>query len=397
MFSSTLQRFAATGRGNIRVPQATATFLQTRFFAVSVVVPSLGDSISEGTIVEIAKKEGDVCYVDDILVVIETDKVSVDVRASVEGVVNAVHVTVEEAVSVGALLCQIDDEANVQKISGSPAAESLIAGKVPPSKETSSHEVHVVPPPSALSPSSGNNILGNSCRRETRVKISRMRLRIAERLKQAQNTAAMLTTFNEIDMSNAIALRLEYKDEFEKKHGVKLGFMSFFVKASAEALIETPAVNAVIDDELSEIVYRDFVDVSIAVASPRGLVVPVLRNAENMTFCDVERTVSSYGQKAAEDKLSLEEMSGGTFTISNGGVFGSMMGTPIINPPQSAILGMHGIKKRAMVVGNEIVARPMMYVALTYDHRLVDGREAVTFLKAVCDKVENPSRILFDL
>lgn len=220
-------------------------------------------------------------------------------------------------------------------------------------------------------------------------------MRVAERLKSAQNTYAMLTTFNEIDMSHLMAMRAEYKDAFLEKHGVKLGFMSCFIKAAAKALRAEPAVNAIIDGD--EIVYRDYFDVSVAVSAPKGLVVPVLRDVDKMSFADVESTIASYGKKAREGTLSIDEMTGGTFTISNGGVFGSLNGTPIINPPQSAILGMHSIVKRPVVVGAEIVARPMMNVALTYDHRLVDGREAVTFLKTIKEAVEDPRRLLLDL
>eukprot|EP00565_Helicotheca_tamesis_P003355 CAMPEP_0185731178 /NCGR_PEP_ID=MMETSP1171-20130828/12096_1 /TAXON_ID=374046 /ORGANISM="Helicotheca tamensis, Strain CCMP826" /LENGTH=229 /DNA_ID=CAMNT_0028400387 /DNA_START=20 /DNA_END=709 /DNA_ORIENTATION=- len=229
--------------------------------------------------------------------------------------------------------------------------------------------------------------------------MSRMRQRVAARLKDAQNTAAMLTTFQECDMGNLMEMRSRHKDEFMAKHGVKLGFMSAFVKASTAALRELPAVNAYIDDETKEIVYRDYCDVSVAVASPTGLVVPVLRNTETMTFADVERTIAMFGQKAKDGTLALDDMAGGTFTISNGGVFGSLMGTPIINPPQSAILGMHATKMRAVVneKTGEVEARPMMYLALTYDHRLIDGREGVTFLKSIAQKIADPSRLLFDV
>jgi len=348
-----------------------------------VVVPSLGDSISEGTVVEIVKDAGDACLVDDVLIVIETDKVSVDVRSSVEGVLTTIHVAEEETVSVGTPLCQIREE-NIGNIS--PAKVPVEVAQ-PSNEGTETEEVYKPPGETPVVTGRG----------ESRVKISRMRMRIAERLKASQNTAAMLTTFNEIDMTNAIELRKRYKDRFEEKHSVKLGFMSLFAKASAEALTEIPAVNAVIDDSAKEIIYRDYIDISIAVASPRGLVVPVLRDVKSMSFLDVETSISEYAVKAMNDQISMEDMSGGTFTISNGGVFGSMLGTPIINPPQSAILGMHGIKQRAVVVGDEIKARPIMYVALTYDHRLIDGREAVTFLKSVCNKVEDPTRLLLDL
>lgn len=222
--------------------------------------------------------------------------------------------------------------------------------------------------------------------------------RVASRLKESQHTAAMLTTFQEVDMGNFMEMRARHKDDFAKKHGVKLGFMSVFVKACTSALQEVPSINAYIDDETKEIVYRDYCDVSVAVASPNGLVVPVLRNTEYMTFADVERTIGLFGQRARDGKLTLDDMTGGTFTISNGGVFGSLMGTPIINQPQSAILGMHATKMRAVVdeKGN-VVARPMMYLALTYDHRLIDGREGVTFLKSVADKITDPARLVFDI
>ncbi|RCI02520.1 2-oxoglutarate dehydrogenase complex E2 component, partial [Rhizopus stolonifer] len=229
-------------------------------------------------------------------------------------------------------------------------------------------------------------------RNETRVKMNRMRLRIAERLKQSQDTAASLTTFNEIDMTNLMNLRSEYKDAIVKKHGVKFGFMSAFAKAASEALTEIPAVNASIDG--NEIVYHDFVDMSIAVATPKGLVTPVLRNVEDMGLIDIEKNIAELGKKARDNKITIEDMAGGTFTISNGGVFGSLMGTPIINLPQTAILGMHAIKERPIAVNGKVEIRPMMYVALTYDHRLVDGREAVTFLVRIKELIEDPRRFL---
>uniref|UniRef100_A0A8C1U967 Dihydrolipoyllysine-residue succinyltransferase component of 2-oxoglutarate dehydrogenase complex, mitochondrial n=1 Tax=Cyprinus carpio TaxID=7962 RepID=A0A8C1U967_CYPCA len=229
------------------------------------------------------------------------------------------------------------------------------------------------------------------------VKMNRMRLRIAQRLKEAQNTCAMLTTFNEVDMSNITEMRKQYKDAFLKKHGIKLGFMSAFVKAAAYALTDQPAVNAVIDDSTKEIVYRDYVDISVAVATPKGLVVPVIRGVEGMSFADIEKTINELGEKARKNELAVEDMDGGTFTISNGGVFGSMFGTPIINPPQSAILGMHGIFDRPVAIAGKVEIRPMMYVALTYDHRLIDGREAVTFLRKIKSVVEDPRELLLDM
>lgn len=227
--------------------------------------------------------------------------------------------------------------------------------------------------------------------------MNRMRLRIAERLKEAQNTCAMLTTFNEVDMSNIKEMRNLHKDAFLKKHNTKLGFMSAFVKAAAHALTDQPAVNAVIDDTTKEIVYRDYVDISVAVATPKGLVVPVIRNVETMNFADIEKAINALGEKARNNELAVEDMDGGTFTISNGGVFGSMFGTPIINPPQSAILGMHGIFDRPVAVKGQVEIRPMMYVALTYDHRLVDGREAVTFLRKIKSVVEDPRLLFLDM
>jgi len=231
--------------------------------------------------------------------------------------------------------------------------------------------------------------------REQRVTMSRMRQRIAERLKDSQNTAAMLTTFNEIDMSALMALRNQYKDEFEKKHGVKLGFMSAFVKAAVAALKEQKVVNAMIDGK--DIVYRDFYDIGVAVASPKGLVVPILRDCDKLSFAGVEKALGGLADKAKADQITLEDMAGGTFTISNGGVFGSMFGTPIINPPQAAILGMHAVKDRPVAVNGQVVIRPIMYVALTYDHRLIDGREAVTFLKKIKEAVEDPRKLLLEL
>ncbi|MGH0158177.1 UNVERIFIED_CONTAM: hypothetical protein FKN15_055688 [Acipenser sinensis] len=236
------------------------------------------------------------------------------------------------------------------------------------------------------------------CEIETdKVKMNRMRLRIAQRLKEAQNTCAMLTTFNEVDMSNIQEMRSKHKDAFLKKHSIKLGFMSAFVKAAAFALQDQPVVNAVIDDTTKEIIYRDYVDISVAVSTPKGLVVPVIRGVEMMNFTDIERTINELGEKARKNELAVEDMDGGTFTISNGGVFGSLFGTPIINPPQSAILGMHGIFDRPVAIGGKVEVRPMMYVALTYDHRLIDGREAVTFLRKVKSVVEDPRVLLLDL
>ncbi|KAM9090477.1 dihydrolipoyllysine-residue succinyltransferase component of 2-oxoglutarate dehydrogenase complex, mitochondrial isoform 1-T1 [Megaptera novaeangliae] len=264
-----------------------------------------------------------------------------------------------------------------------------------PSQPLTSKPVSAVKPTAA--PPVAEPGAGTGLRSEHREKMNRMRQRIAQRLKEAQNTCAMLTTFNEIDMSNIQEMRARHKDAFLKKHNLKLGFMSAFVKASAFALQEQPVVNAVIDDTTKEVVYRDYIDISVAVATPRGLVVPVIRNVETMNYADIERTIGELGEKARKNELAIEDMDGGTFTISNGGVFGSLFGTPIINPPQSAILGMHAIFDRPVVVGGKVEVRPMMYVALTYDHRLIDGREAVTFLRKIKAAVEDPRVLLLDL
>ncbi len=275
--------------------------------------------------------------------------------------------------------------AQAQKEGSSPAKAEASA----PEAKAPSESQQVQPLAPGPRPAPGNE------RREERVKMSRLRLTIAKRLKEAQNTAALLTTFNDVDMSAVIAARTQYKDLFEKKHGIRLGFMGFFVKAVALAARDVPSVNASIDGE--EIVYRDYLDVSVAVSAPKGLVVPVVRNAQGMSFAEIEKTIADFGKRAKDGTLTMEEMQGGTFTISNGGVFGSLLSTPIINPPQSAVLGMHRIEERAVVKDGQIVARPMMYLALSYDHRLVDGREAVTFLVRVKEAIEDPTRLLIDL
>jgi 2-oxoglutarate dehydrogenase E2 component (dihydrolipoamide succinyltransferase) len=275
--------------------------------------------------------------------------------------------------------------AEAQK-SGSPAG----AGAQAPQAKAPAPAEAKAPPPGRR-PSPGN--IGE--RREERVKMSRLRQTIARRLKEAQNTAAMLTTFNDVDMGAVIEARSRYKDLFEKKHGIRLGFMGFFVKACALAAKDVPSVNASLDGD--EIVYHDYLDVSVAVSAPKGLVVPVVRNADGMSFAEIEKTIADYGKRAKDGTLTVDEMQGGTFTISNGGVFGSLLSTPIINPPQSAVLGMHRIEERPVVKGGQIVARPMMYLALSYDHRLVDGREAVTFLVRVKEAIEDPTRLLIDL
>jgi 2-oxoglutarate dehydrogenase E2 component (dihydrolipoamide succinyltransferase) len=379
-------------------------------------VPTMGDSITEGTIVDLPVAPGEYVQTDDVVVVLETDKVSVDVRAPMAGRLVEVLGEVDDVVEVGANLFRLDTDADAPELSVDTTVPTEIASEIveappapaatvaPPPKAEAPRppKKEAPPPPKKESPASANVVtqeLFLGTRGERRTKMSRMRQRVAARLKDAQNTAAMLTTFQECDMGNLMELRTKYKDAFAEKHGVKLGFMSAFVKAATAALMEIPSVNAYIDDATKEIVYRDFVDISVAVASPTGLVVPVLRNTETMSFADVERNIAMYGKKAQEGTLSLDDMAGGTFTISNGGVFGSLMGTPIINPPQSAILGMHATKLRAVVdaATGQVVARPMMYLALTYDHRLIDGREGVTFLKSIAEKISDPAKLLLQL
>mmetsp|Transcript_8645 Transcript_8645/g.16482 ORF Transcript_8645/g.16482 Transcript_8645/m.16482 type:complete len:444 (+) Transcript_8645:291-1622(+) len=380
-------------------------------------VPTMGDSITEGTIVDLPVAVGDFVNTDDVVVVLETDKVSVDVRAPFGGALTELLGEIDDVVEVGSPLFRIDTGADAPeaptggpgpsevaseieeaKPDEAPAAAAEAPPPPPPPKETPKPAApkKAAAAPAGPTPPSTQVTLGS--RQERRTKMSRMRQRVAARLKDAQNTAAMLTTFQECDMGALMELRNRHKDKFFEKHGVKLGFMSAFVVAATAALQEIPAVNAFIDDKTQEIVYRDYVDVSIAVASPTGLVVPVLRNTETMSFADVERNIALYANKAKEGTLSLDDMAGGTFTVSNGGVFGSLMGTPIINPPQSAILGMHATKNRPVVnEKGDIVARPMMYLALTYDHRLIDGREGVTFLKSIADKISDPTKLLLEL
>lgn len=376
----------------------------------------MGDSITEGTVVDLPVAPGDYVHADDVVVVLETDKVSVDVRAPESGAIVEILGEIDDVVEVGSPLFRMDTDAEAPAASESapepeapPAPTPATAAAPTPTPAAAAAAPTPTPsaptpPPAAPTPAPTSNAAFASAtaflgqRTERRTKMSRMRQRVAARLKDAQNTAAMLTTFQEVDMGNLMDTRKMYKDAFLEKHGVKLGFMSAFVKASTAALKELPAVNAYIDDKTNEIVYREYCDISVAVASPGGLVVPVLRNTETMSFADVERSIALYGQKARDGTLALDDMAGGTFTISNGGVFGSLMGTPIINPPQSAILGMHATKMRAVVnAKGEVEARPMMYLALTYDHRLIDGREGVTFLKSIAQKIADPSRLLLDL
>jgi len=392
-----------------------------RFFAAQTVqCPSMGDSITEGTVQEYSAAEGQFVNRDDVVAVVETDKVMVDIRAPQDGVITKFHVAEGDTIEVGSDFFSLDSEAKGS--AATPVSETKAEVSTPAAKEEASIPTPVQPPtpvreevkstppastpakkaPSSSAPpppgiQSGNSGLSTitGSRTETRVKMSRMRKTISKRLKEAQDTNAMLTTFNEVDMSQFMGLRKEFQEGFQKKHGVKLGFMGAFVRGVVQASKEQPIVNALIEGD--EIVYRDYVDISVAVATPKGLVVPVLRNCETMGYADVERSLLELSLKARDGKLGMDDMKGGTFTITNGGVFGSMMGTPIINPPQSAILGMHAIKNRPVVVGDKIVARPIMYLALTYDHRLIDGREAVLFLRKIKECVEDPHNVLFDL
>merc|ERR1719166_317972 len=391
-----------------------------------VVCPPFADSISEGD-VRWEKQVGDSVAEDDVLCEIETDKTSVPVPSPAAGVVLELLVEDGATVSPGTKLVKLKLGAGGAPAAEAPAAPptpaaapppppppppAAAAGPIPttppPPPPMPAAPMKTMPPPAPLPPRPAagaapvvklppadptSAIAGT--RSEHRVKMNRMRQKIASRLKEAQNTNAMLTTFNELDMSNIMQLRKENQDAFVKKHGIKMGFMSAFVKASAYALTKQPTVNAVIDGQ--ETVYRDFVDISVAVATPKGLVVPVLRNVERMNYADIEKGIAELGKKAKNNQISIEDMDGGTFTISNGGVFGSLFGTPIINPPQSAILGMHGVFERPVVRNGQVVIRPMMYIALTYDHRLVDGREAVTFLRTIKNAVEDPRIMLMDL
>merc|ERR1712117_241940 len=364
-----------------------------------VVCPAFADSISEGD-VRWEKQVGDTVAEDDVLCEIETDKTRVTVPSPAAGVIQELLVEDGATVSPGTKLLKLKlGAAGAPKPkAAAPAAE---APAPPPPAAAAPPPPPPPPPPAAgaapvvrMPPADPTSAIAGT-RSEHRVKMNRMRQKIASRLKEAQNTNAMLTTFNELDMSNIMQLRKENQDAFVKKHGIKMGFMSAFVKASAYALTKQPTVNAVIDGQ--EILYRDYVDISVAVATPKGLVVPVLRNAEGMSYADIEKGIAALGQKAKNNELAVEDMDGGTFTISNGGVFGSLFGTPIINPPQSAILGMHGVFERPVVRNGQVVIRPMMYIALTYDHRLIDGREAVTFLRTIKKAVEDPRAMLLDL
>ncbi|KAJ9473667.1 hypothetical protein DIPPA_17068 [Diplonema papillatum] len=378
-----------------------APLLVSKRWCTVVKCPVIAESISEGTVGGWEVKAGDSVLEDALLGSIESEKVNIDIRAPHNGIVTEILVEEGTNVNVGADLLKLK-EADVPP-EGEPAKAAKTADapeKKPDATPKPAAAAKPAPAAAAAAPAQAEPAqqYAASTDREKRVRITPMRRRIADRLKASQNTAAMLTTFQEVDMSNLIALRTQHKEEFAEKHGVKLGFMSAFVKASACALQAVPVVNAYLDTETDAIIFHDYCDISVAVATPKGLVVPVLRDCQEMNFADIEKQIGVFADKAKNGSLSIREMSGGTFTISNGGTYGSWMGTPIINPPQSAVLGMHATKQKAWVdKDGKISARPIMALALTYDHRLIDGRDAVTFLVKIRNLIESPERMLLDL
>jgi len=422
--------------------------------SIEVNVPILGESVSEATVATWLKKEGDRVNSDEPLVELETDKVTLEVNSPISGTLSSILCQEGAEVEVGALLCVIDEATETSAQNSKQVSKAMIPAKLETAElEQKQEKVTELNTPAlsdlkTLSPAvrklvDDNNLDPNQIRpsgkdgrilkadvlgaiengtakvfaqssglpieqnakssspprpddpREERVKMNRLRQVIARRLKEAQNTAAMLTTYNEVDMGAIMDLRAEYRETFEKKHGVRLGFMSFFIKACVNALKELPAVNAEIYND--EIIYKNFYDIGVAVGTPQGLVVPVLREADKLGFAQLEKSINDFGLRARDGKLAIEEMKGGTFTISNGGVYGSLMSSPILNPPQSGILGMHKIQSRPMAVNGVVEIRSMMYLALSYDHRIVDGREAVTFLVRVKEALEDPRRLLIDM
>ncbi|HZV02117.1 MAG TPA: 2-oxoglutarate dehydrogenase complex dihydrolipoyllysine-residue succinyltransferase [Planctomycetota bacterium] len=415
--------------------------------SVDLKVPSLGESVREASIEKWLKKEGDFVKRDEPVVSLESDKANVEVPAPVGGILKQVLKTAGAKVAIGEVLARIEPATmrlSRQAVSGTPLvatpeAASILAAVTTPSKATPRaaiveaprvdapppapqiEEPHVPPsvrrmareqgidlaklagtgpggailPSDVRAPSEVKPTSSKDGRAEERVPMTSLRKKIAERLVEGRNKAAILSTFNECDLSRVMALREEHKEKFQQKHGVKLGFMSFFVKAAIEALKAFPAINSEIQGE--EVVYRNYYDIGVAVGSGKGLVVPVIRNAETLSFAELEKTIEEFGKKAKENKLLPDDLAGGTFTISNGGIYGSLLSTPLLNPPQSGILGMHAIQKRPVAVGDQVVVRPMMYVALSYDHRIVDGREAVQFLVRVKECIESPDRILLEV
>jgi 2-oxoglutarate dehydrogenase E2 component (dihydrolipoamide succinyltransferase) len=411
-----------------------------------ILVPTLGESVSSATVARWLKKAGEAVAADEPLVELETDKVTVEVNAPSAGVLEAIAAAEGAEVGPGSVLGSIaaggaaaapkppamPHVETPRTVTGPVAVPGAPSGSAPAAAQGAAPGVAPLPAAAKMMAETGasaaaigagtgkdgritkGDVLDYLARPapaaaapsapkparapeegEERVKMTRLRATIARRLKEAQNTAAMLTTFNEVDMGAAMALRAEYKDAFEKKHGVKLGFMSFFVKACVAALKEFPAVNAEISGD--EIIYKNFVHMGIAVGGPSGLVVPVVRHADTLSFAEIEKTIGAYGKKARDGALKLDELAGGSFTITNGGIYGSLMSTPILNPPQSGILGMHKIQDRPMAVGGKVEIRPMMYIALSYDHRIVDGKEAVSFLVRVKESIEDPRRLMLDI
>ena len=368
-----------------KISNSNNNILKGKENGMDVLVPVLGESVVEATVSKWIKKQGDYVEVDDPIVELETDKVTLEVPASTSGILENTVVSEGDTVEVGALL------------------GTIIAGAKQDKKEEVSEEVKVKdvekekPTINKLETKSSDQVIENTrnednANLEERIPMSRLRQAIARRLKEAQNTAAMLTTYNEVDMSALMEMRKNYQESFEKKNGVRLGYMSFFVKASIDALNQFPAVNAEIDG--NDIIYKNYYNIGVAVGTSQGLVVPVLKNADKMSFGETEATIAEFGQKAKEGNLAMSDMAGGTFTISNGGVYGSLMSSPILNPPQSGILGMHKIQKRPVAIGDNIEIRPMMYLALSYDHRIIDGREAVSFLVRIKEIIEDPRRLV---
>ena len=383
---------------------------------IELKVPTLGESVTEATVGTWFKKAGDKVAVDEMICELETDKVTIEVPSTINGVVSKIVVKEGETVELDAVLALLEEgaaavennemsniktaEENIhEKPKNAPSAEKIMQEKnISPSSLKGSGRGGRIMKEDVINLPNNQNTLPNastSMQSEEKVKMTRLRQTIARRLKESQNTAAMLTTYNEADMTAILKIRSEFKDQFFSKHGVKLGFMSFFVKACCKALEEVPEVNAQIDED--HIIYKHYVNMGVAVGTDNGLVVPVLKNAENMGFSDIEKEINKMGLRARDGKLSMDDMTGGTFTISNGGIYGSLMSSPILNSPESGILGMHKIQDRPMAIDGKIEIRPMMYLALSYDHRIVDGKGAVTFLVRVKENLEDPRRLLIDL
>jgi 2-oxoglutarate dehydrogenase E2 component (dihydrolipoamide succinyltransferase) len=406
--------------------------------AIEIRVPTLGESISEATVGKWFKKAGEPVRADEPLVELETDKVTLEVNAPGAGVLSEISAETGQTVAIGALLGQLsggsaapvappaptaaakaapapapampaapsavkiaaEERIDLSSVAGSGKRGQVLKADVLAAAAANASAPVVAPAPAGVSvpapvPAARPATPPDDSAREERVRMTKLRQTIARRLKDAQNTAAMLTTFNEVDMSEVMALRARYKDAFEKKHGAKLGFMGFFVKACVQALKEIPAVNAEIDG--ADLVYKNYYHVGIAVGTDKGLIVPVVRDADRLSIAEIEKTIADLGKRARDGQLKLEELQGGTFTITNGGIYGSLMSTPILNAPQSGILGMHKVQERPIAVGGKVEIRPMMYLALSYDHRIVDGREAVTFLVRVKEALEDPARLVLDL